>query len=93
MQFYDEALKYQKRVSNQYQGYMKKEEEYKRSRNRDTIFDFKKNLEMMEHHSQQSDKLKEEKQVNLRKVLHEQIQKRSEGKESRDSSRKKKRYT
>lgn len=56
---------------------MKEEEKYIKARNKDKIMDYKQNFDLMEHHSQQFYKLQQDKQLNFRKVLNDQIHKGS----------------
>lgn len=54
---------------------MKEEEKYIKSRNKDKLMDYKQNYDLMEQHSQQIYKLQQDKQLNFRKVLNDQIHK------------------
>ena len=68
-------MRFQERVENQYKNYMKDEENYVKSRNKDKIMDYKQNFDLMGSQGLQASKMERERQLALRKVLDEQVRK------------------
>jgi hypothetical protein len=73
-------MRFQEKVENQYKDYMKGEEKYIKSRNKDKITDYKRNFDLIGSQGLQISKMERERQLALRKVLDEQVHKHQQEK-------------
>lgn len=59
---------------------MEEEQKYKKSRHKDRIIDYKQNMELMERQSRETSILQKAKQMDLRKILDDQVEKKQQEK-------------